>query len=187
MSCRATRRRLCGVRCRSSVRADNAVIELDAERQSWASAGQNATVYLADIDAIYLSVGCVLCPPSHPIPLAAVFSAQIVVFDVKVPITAGTAVELHHHSKSTSAVVSKLDALLDRASGTVARANPRMLQRNSSARVQISIRAPPSSTGRRAVVPLEPFTKNKSMGRVLLRRGGETIAAGIVLEILQTG
>jgi elongation factor 1 alpha-like protein len=32
-------------------------------------------------------------------------------------------------------------------------------------------------------IPIEPFSANKDMGRVLLRRAGETIAAGIVLKI----
>lgn len=27
-------------------------------------------------------------------------------------------------------------------------------------------------------IPLEPFTTNKDMGRILIRRGGETIGAG---------
>lgn len=40
------------------------------------------------------------------------------------------------------------------------------------------------STGNRPQLPLEPFSVNKNMGRVLLRRNGETIAAGVVLEVL---
>ena len=34
------------------------------------------------------------------------------------------------------------------------------------------------SGARNAVIPLEPFSTNKEMGRILIRRGGETIAAG---------
>jgi len=34
-------------------------------------------------------------------------------------------------------------------------------------------------------IPLETFSANKEMGRVLIRRGGETIAAGVVTEILR--
>lgn len=49
-----------------------------------------------------------------------------------------------------------------------------------SAEVQITLRggtlSAPSATAR--PIPLEPFSINKDMGRVLVRHGGETIAAG---------
>ncbi|KAG8847044.1 Hsp70 suppressor, GTPase facilitates ribosomal subunit dissociation [Tulasnella sp. 330] len=38
-------------------------------------------------------------------------------------------------------------------------------------------------TAKPVSIPIEPFAINKDMGRILLRRGGETIAAGIVSEI----
>jgi elongation factor 1 alpha-like protein len=62
-----------------------------------------------------------------------------------------------------------------------------MLSRNASARVKIQVRGnsgAASAALRNPVVALEPFTANKAMGRVLLRRNGETIAAGIVLSVL---
>jgi hypothetical protein len=79
----------------------------------------------------------------------------------------------------------------------------RMLTKGSSARIHVQLRPLSSGATRRSVIPLEPFSINKSMGRVLFRRGGETIgglvgacaqgnvadslvltAAGIVLEVL---
>ena len=143
----------------------------------------------------------VLCPPTQLVPLAAAFVAQIIVFDLKFPLTAGAAVsgeqaridkatntiaskvELYHHSKDTPATISKLEATLDKASGEVIKRNPRMLSSGVSARVVVKLRSSQSSTNK-AVIPIEPFSVNKAMGRILLRRGGETVAAGIVLEIV---
>jgi elongation factor 1 alpha-like protein len=52
--------------------------------------------------------------------------------------------------------------------------------------VHITVRAPAeNSTERQQTVGLETFGANKEMGRILLRRGGETVGAGIVLEILR--
>jgi elongation factor 1 alpha-like protein len=55
-----------------------------------------------------------------------------------------------------------------------------VLTRSSSAEVQITLRTAtlsgPSSTAR--PIPLEPFSLNKDMGRILIRRGWETISAG---------
>ncbi|GAA5901072.1 uncharacterized protein JCM6883_004743 [Sporobolomyces salmoneus] len=158
-------------------------IEVDTELVPYALAGQNATLFLSGIDALQLSIGTVLCPPSQPIPVVSSFVAQIIVFEPKYPITAGYAVELFHHSRDIPASISRLDALLDKTTGEVIKAKPRLLSKNSSAKVLIQLR--PSPGIRSSLIPIEPFSVNKSMGRVLFRRGGETVAAGIVLECLQ--
>ena len=62
------------------------------DRIQWAAAGSNVTLYLTAIDPIHLDVGRVLCPPTDPIPLASAFAARIIVFDIQVPILAGTSV-----------------------------------------------------------------------------------------------
>ena len=107
-------------------------------------------------------------------------------FDLRVPITAGAAVELFHHSRDVPATITALEAVLDKSTGEVLKANPRMLTKNSSARVQVTLRPPVGGGGtRRAVLPVEPFGVNKGMGRVLFRRGGETVGAGVVLAVGQ--
>lgn len=71
-----------------------------------------------------------------------------------------------------------------------------------SARIGVTLRTTSTAGGRKVGIPLETFAVNKSMGRVLFRRSGETIgtfpltpfdrpadgnggllAAGIVLEV----
>jgi hypothetical protein len=108
----------------------------------------------------------VLCPTTDLVPLLSTFTAQIIVFDIDYPILAGTAVELYHHSRDTPATISKLHAVLDKATGEIVKSNPRMLPGGISAKVTIQLRAP--------AVPLEPFNVNKGMGRILLRREGHT-------------
>ena len=51
------------------------------------------------------------------------------------------------------------------------------MQKGVTATVELSLRALPGSS-RTATIPLETASSNKEMGRVLIRRGGETIAAG---------
>lgn len=53
----------------------------------------------------------------------------------------------------------------------------RMVSKGASARVQVKLRTSGSSAKKNRI-PLETFASNKSMGRILLRRGGETVAAG---------
>jgi len=161
------------------------VIEQDDEGVSWAAAGSTVTLYLAAIDQIHLDIGSVLCPPTDLIPLVTSFTAQIIVFDIQLPITVGASVELFHHSRDVPVTLTKLLATLDRTTGTVIKENPRVLPKGSSARVRIAIRSSTISGpgGRAMPIPIETFNANKDMGRILLRRGGETIAAGIVTEL----
>lgn len=156
-------------------------IECDTETVQYASAGQNVTLYLAGIDPIALNIGCVLCPLGDLVPLATTFVAQVLVFDTATPIIGGTPVELFHHSNNVPATISKLRAVLDK--GTVSKRNPRVLQRGMQAEVEITLRANPNAL-RAPSIAIEPASVNKDMSRVLLRRGGETIAAGVVMEIL---
>ncbi|KAH9999507.1 P-loop containing nucleoside triphosphate hydrolase protein [Russula vinacea] len=157
-------------------------IETETDRVQWAAAGSNVTLYLTAVDPIHLDVGRVLCSPTAPVELASAFTARIIVFDIQVPILAGTSVELFHHSRDVPAAISKLKATLDRASGAVTKQNPRVLTKGASAEVQIAIRQTTfgATSTRSTVIPLEPFSTNKEMGRILIRRGGETIAADIV-------
>ena len=69
-----------------------AAIETETDRVQWAAAGSNVTLYLIVIDPIHLDVGKVLCPPTDPVELASAFTARIIVFDIQVPILAGTSV-----------------------------------------------------------------------------------------------
>ncbi|KAG1756068.1 P-loop containing nucleoside triphosphate hydrolase protein [Suillus lakei] len=166
---------------------ESAIVRLiDVEEQSvpWAAAGTNTTLYLTSIDPIHLSIGSVLCPPSDIVPLATVFTARIIVFDIQLPITTGASIELFHHSRDVPATISKLIATLDRASGVVMKKNPRVLTKGTSAEVEISLRAGTLSGPVLSArpIPLEPFSVNKDMGRILVRRGGETISAVLNLD-----
>ncbi|KAJ9106191.1 hypothetical protein QFC21_001335 [Naganishia friedmannii] len=151
-------------------------IEREDETVPYASAGQNVNLYLAGIDPIHLSIGAVLCPLSDPVPLATKFRAQILVFDIAFPLIAGVPLELFHHSNNVPATLSKLISVISK--GATAKPSPRVLQKGVHAEVEITLRAPTQSSSTRApVIPLEPAHINKEMGRILLRRGGETVAA----------
>ncbi|KAG8893187.1 Hsp70 suppressor, GTPase facilitates ribosomal subunit dissociation, partial [Tulasnella sp. 417] len=100
-------------------------IEFEDSSVPWAAAGSNVTLYLSNVDPVNLNIGSVLCPQNDVVPLASSFIAQVIVFDIQVPITSGTSVELFHHSRDTPASVSKLLATLDRNTGNIIKTNPR--------------------------------------------------------------
>ncbi|KAH7105560.1 P-loop containing nucleoside triphosphate hydrolase protein [Auriculariales sp. MPI-PUGE-AT-0066] len=156
------------------------LIDYEDESVPWAAAGSNATFYLAGIDPIHLSVGSVLCSLNEPVRMSSSFEAKIMLFDLQKPVLGGTSVELFCHAREAPATITKLVATLDRSTGAVTRNNPRVLQRNSVAIVQISLRTASlsGSVSSSASLPLEISDANKDMSRILLRSEGETIGAG---------
>ena len=89
-------------------------------------------------------------------------------------------IEVYHHSRDVPATTTKLVATLDRSNGKVIKANPRVVAKGASAELQLTLRSTAISGAQSLVrgIPMEPFSANKDMGRILIRRGGETIAAG---------
>jgi len=116
-------------------------IEFEQDFVPWAASGSNVVLNLTSVDPLNLSVGSVLCPQKDLIPLATTFTAKIIVFDIAVPITAGSSVgtiysryspdsyvfqvELFHHSRDVPATTVKLISTIDRASGKILKINPR--------------------------------------------------------------
>lgn len=161
------------------------LIERDGETMLWAAAGSNVHLYLTGIDSTHLSIGSVLCSPASPVPLASSIVAQVILFDIQTPLINGASVELFHHARNVPATITLLESL-DRVTGVVLKAKPRVLTKGMSGKIRITIRAGSiSETAGLASfsrLPVETFKTNKDMGRVLLRRDGETIAAGIILS-----
>lgn len=161
-------------------------IEVDSEAVPWAVAGANATVYLSGIDQIQIAVGAVLCSPSQPIALCDSFTAQVLVFEPTYPLVAGTSIELFHHSANIPATLTELVAILDKTTGAVAKAKPRVLTKGSTAIVRVAVKAG-GAAGQSSGIPIEDAKSNKEMARVLMRMNGETVAAGIVMEAHSAG
>ncbi|GJJ74621.1 elongation factor 1 alpha-like protein [Entomortierella parvispora] len=154
-------------------------MEMNDEPTRWAAAGDSVLLTLSGIELLQVSTGSVLCSRDAPIPVTTHFAAQIVVFDVKIPITVGFPVIMHHQSHNEPGTISKLVATIDKGTGEIVKKSPRHLGKNTTAMVEIKL------SGR--AIPLETFKDSKELGRVMLRKGGETIAAGIVTKILSYG
>lgn len=86
---------------------------------------------------------------------------------------------MHHQSHNEPGTISKLIATIDKGTGEIVKKSPRHLAKNTTAMVEIKL------NGR--AIPLETFKDSKELGRVMLRKGGDTVAAGIVTKILSFG
>ncbi|KAI4100285.1 MAG: hypothetical protein L6R37_005571 [Teloschistes peruensis] len=137
-------------------------IEMDSEPAEWAVAGQNAILHLTEIEAKYLRAGDVICPPSAPIKNVTSITVKVLAFGHITPMH----VEVHRGRLHVPGKITRLVAILDKATGAaVGKKKPRLVQPGAVARIVVEMET---------AVPLE------APGRVILRAGGETLAAGLL-------
>ncbi|KAJ2005893.1 hypothetical protein GGI04_001983 [Coemansia thaxteri] len=151
---------------RGSVKA----IDVDFESQEWAVAGDSVVLMIQGLDIQHVSVGSVVCAIERPIRSVTRFEAQLVVFDPAVPITNGFPALLHMQSLNVPVVIHKIIETFDQRTGEVMKRRPRHIRKGATARVELVTET---------AVCLELFKDSKELGRIMLRKGGETIAAGI--------
>ena len=136
-------------------------IEIDQQPSDWAVAGQNVILHLTDIDEKHLKLGDIICLPSSPIKIIRSFTTKVLAFDHVMPMH----VEVHRGRLQIPGRITQLMAVLDKGNGAVVKKKPRLIKPGDVARVMVELEE---------AVPLEP------PGRVILRVGGETVAAGLL-------
>jgi len=153
-------------------------IEHDGQLVAAAGAGMTVDIGLSDIGEASLYRGAVLCHADYPVPSCTVVEMRIVVLDIAFPILQGQAAVFHCHVLNEAAHISKLKAIVAsaRADAEIKKKNPRTLKSHAHAIVEVKLDRP---------VCVERFRDIGSLGRVALRDKGETIAIGIVTDILQ--
>ncbi|XP_001863511.2 HBS1-like protein [Culex quinquefasciatus] len=162
--------------CPSKEQAVVKNITIDELQYTTCFAGDQVSITLANVEAANMAIGFILSDIHAPIPLATRIRARIVVFNIKVPITMGYPVLLHHQSLIEPATIHKLKAQLHKGTGEVLKKNPRCLGNNSCALVDIEFQRP---------VCMERYADCKELGRIMLRVSGVTIAAGLVTDIVK--
>ena len=149
-------------------------IQIDDSPVTNAFAGDQAALVLSGVDHQNIGIGDIVSSPRNPVPVTNCFQAHIVIFNVKNPITKGLPVVIHQHSLIEPAVITKLISQLHKSTGEVLKKKPRCLPTNSSAIVEITTQR---------LICIELYSDIKELGRVMLRVGGSTIAAGLITKI----
>ncbi|KAK1244887.1 hypothetical protein MKX08_004516 [Trichoderma sp. CBMAI-0020] len=134
---------------------------LDTEAKDWAVAGQNVSVALTNIDPIHIKIGDIICHTTDPIAVGDTFTMKAMAFEHLMPMP----VDLHRGRLHAAGQIQSIAATLDKATGEVVKKKPKVVQPGGVARILIKLEAK---------VPLEAGQ------RVVIRSGGETIAAGLL-------
>lgn len=149
--------------------------DVNPKRLAIAMAGDTVELVLTGIDIMRLSVGNILANPNTVPIITKRAKAKLLVMDpLAVPIIRGAQVLFHMHSLDVPAVLTKLVAITNR-DGSIKKERPRALTAGSSAVVELTLSDK---------IVLEPFSQCRALGRFVLRRGGDTIAVGVIDELL---
>ncbi|KAI4726252.1 hypothetical protein E4T49_05997 [Aureobasidium sp. EXF-10728] len=139
-------------------------IEVDNEAADWAVAGQIVTLHLTEIDPVHLRIADLLCDVRKPVQNVKAFTTKILAFEHVMPMT----VDVHRGRMHVPGRISGMVCVLDKSSGNITKKKPRVVQPGSVARVRVELDT---------AVPLEV------PGRIVLRSGGNTVAAGLLEEV----
>lgn len=136
-------------------------LEVDDETSDWAVAGQNVVLNLVNIDPAHLRSGDVACSLSSPIQNVTRFTAKVLAFEHLMPMP----VDVHRGRLHVPGRISELVATLDKGTGAPIKKRPKIVAPGAVAKVAVEMEH---------AVPLESPT------RIVLRAGGETVAAGLL-------
>lgn len=150
-------------------------ITIDEVPVPQAFAGDQVALTLSGVDMIKVTTGSFVCDPAVPIRVSTRFQARLVVFNIEVPLTRGFPVVLHYQSTSEQASIHRILSQLNKGTGEVVRNRPRCLVKNTSGLVEIKVCRP---------MCVELYKEFKELGRITLRSGGSTVAAGVITEVL---
>ncbi|KEQ61591.1 elongation factor EF-1 alpha subunit [Aureobasidium melanogenum CBS 110374] len=139
-------------------------IEVDNAAADWAVAGQIVTLHLTEIDPVHLRIADLLCDARKPVANVKSFTTKILAFEHVLPMT----VDVHRGRMHVPGRISSMVCVLDKSSGNITKKKPRVVQPGSVARVKVELDT---------AVPLEV------PGRIVLRSGGNTVAAGLLEEV----
>jgi len=149
-------------------------IEMHHESMSEAVAGDNVGVNIRGVGKKDIARGDVICQADKPIPIVEEFIAQIAVINHPTVLAKGYTPVFHVHTAQVPCQFVELIEQIDPRTGQVIKQNPDFLKNGDVAKVRIK----PQGN-----LCLETQKENAFMSRFAVRDAGQTVAAGMCVEI----
>lgn len=149
-------------------------IEMHHQELPQAGPGDNVGFNVKGVERKDIQRGFVIGPASNPPTVAADFTAQIVVLNHPTAISVGYTPVFHIHTAQFAGKIIELVEKKDPKSGQTLQAKPDFIKTGDVAVIKIQ--------PLKAVV-VEKFTDFAPLGRFAIRDMGQTVAAGVVLNV----
>jgi len=149
-------------------------IEMHHQELPEAVPGDNVGFNLKGVDKKDIKRGDVLGPSSAPPTVAAEFTAQVVVLNHPTAISVGYTPVFHIHTAQFAGRIIEIVEKKDPKTGQTAQAKPDFIKTGDVAIVKIQPLKP---------IVIEKFQEYPPLGRFAIRDMGQTVAAGVVLDV----
>jgi len=149
-------------------------IEMHHQPLTEAKPGDNVGFNVKGVDKKDLRRGEVAGPASNPPTVAQDFTAQIVVLEHPTAIAKGYTPVFHVHTAQMACTITEILEKKDPKSGQTLQKNPDFVKTGDVAIVKVKPLRP---------LVVEKFSEFPQLGRFAIRDMGQTVAAGIVLEV----
>jgi len=158
----------------SGVKTDVKSIEMHHQPLQKAEPGDNVGFNIKGVDKKDIKRGDVVGPSSNPPTVADEFTAQVVILHHPNVIAKGYTPVFHIHTAQVACTITEILEKKDPHTGQVLEKNPETIKTNDIAIVRVKPTKP---------VALEKYSDFKQLGRFAIRDMGETIGAGVVLDV----
>src|SRR5664280_2498723 len=159
----------------ADVRGEIKSIEMHHEEIAEAVPGDNVGFNVRGVAKKDIKRGDVAGHQDSPPSVAKEFTAQIVVLQHPSAITAGYTPVFHAHTAQVACTFTEIKATLDPKTGQVKQSNPDFIKTGDAAIVQIRPTKP---------LVIEKVKEIPQLGRFAIRDMGQTIAAGMCIDII---
>lgn len=160
----------------SGVKTEVKSIEMHHQQLQKAEPGDNVGFNIKGVDKKDIKRGDVVGPASNPPSVVEEFTAQMVVINHPTVIAPGYSPVFHIHTAQVAATITEIVEKKGPKTGQTLQKNPEFLKTGDVAIVKIKPSRP---------IVVEKFSEFPQLGRFAIRDMGQTVAAGVVLEIVK--
>jgi elongation factor 1-alpha len=159
----------------SGAKSEVKSIEMHHQQMQQAQPGDNVGFNIKNVDRKDIKRGDVIGPSSSPPTVATEFTAQIIVLHHQNVIAKGYTPVFHIHTAQLACTITEILEKKDPKTGQTAEKNPETLKTGDVAIVKIKPTKP---------ICVEKFSEFPQLGRFAIRDMGETVGAGVILEVV---
>ncbi len=160
----------------AGVKTEVKSIEMHHQQMQQAQPGDNVGFNIKGVDKKDVRKGDVIGPSNDPPTVAAEFTAQIVVINHPTAIAPGYTPVFHVHTAQVACTITEIVEKKDPKTGQTLQKNPEFIKNGDVAIVKIKPLKPTC---------IEKFSDFPPLGRFAIRDMGQTVAAGVVLDLVK--
>jgi len=160
----------------SGIKTEVKSIEMHHQQLQKAEPGDNIGFNIKGVDKKDVKRGDVVGPVNNPPTVAQEFTAQIVVINHPTAIATGYTPVFHIHTAQVAATITEIAEKKDPKTGQTLQKNPEFIKNGDVAIVKVRPTKP---------VVVEKYSEFPQLGRFAIRDMGQTVAAGVVLDVVK--